>query len=354
MLRLCYHPVAMLRSDFKYNLPTDQIAQYPGDKRGDSRLLCLDPAADSLHDCEFREFPQQLNAGDVLVFNDTRVIPARLRGNKASGGKVEVLVERVTSRNQALAHVRASKTPAIGACLFLDGDIVAEVTGRTGDLFNLEFRGDEGVLAALDRCGHAPLPPYIKRSDERLDRERYQTVFARKPGAVAAPTAGLHFDTSLLRQISDMGVETAFVTLHIGTGTFQPVRAERLEDHVMHSEYFEISNETSELINAAHARGSRVVAVGTTVVRTLEASARGNQVLPYAGETDVFITPGYRFRIVDAMLTNFHLPESTLLMLVCAFAGYERTLSAYQHAIAKGYRFYSYGDAMFIAGREPA
>ncbi len=344
----------MLRSAFKYNLPVDQIAQYPGEKRGDSRLLCLDPATDSLQDCNFSEFPRQLNAGDVLVFNDTRVIPARLTGNKASGGKVEVLVERITGHNTALAHVRASKSPAIGGRLFLEDGIVAKVTGRSADLFSLEFTGDEGVLVLLERHGHAPLPPYIRRPDERLDQERYQTVFARKPGAVAAPTAGLHFDRALMQQISDRGVETAFVTLHVGAGTFQPVRSERLEDHVMHSECFEISSETSEMINAAHARGSRVVAVGTTVVRTLEASAKGDQVHPCAGETDIFITPGYRFRIVDAMLTNFHLPESTLLMLVCAFAGYERTLSAYRHAIARGYRFYSYGDAMFIAGRQPA
>jgi S-adenosylmethionine:tRNA ribosyltransferase-isomerase len=288
----------------------------------------------------------------VLVFNDTRVIPARLTGNKASGGKVEVLVERISGRQQALVHIRASKSPTRGSCLHLEGGIVAEVTGRSADLFNLEFKGEESVLTLLERCGHMPLPPYIKRADEQGDHDRYQTVFARSPGAIAAPTAGLHFDHTIMQQISEMGVETAFVTLHVGAGTFQPVRADHLEDHVMHFEHYEISREASDLIAAARARGGRVVAVGTTVVRTLEASARDGKVLPCAGETDLFITPGYRFRVIDALLTNFHLPESTLLMLVCAFAGYERTLSAYQHAINEGYRFYSYGDAMFISGRQ--
>jgi len=339
----------MQRSDFHFELPETQIAQHPGDRRGESRMLCVDTASGRLADRNFRDFPSLLNPGDVLVLNDTRVIPARLHGYKASGGKVEVLVERITAPQDVLAHVRASKSPHKGTRLHLEGDIVAEVTGRSGDLFKLRFAGDESVLALLERSGHMPLPPYITRADEHSDRDRYQTVYAARPGAVAAPTAGLHFDEKILQSIRDRGVDVAFITLHVGAGTFQPVRADRLEDHVMHFEHFEVSRETSDLINTARQRGGRVVAVGTTVVRTLESSTQDGAVQPGAGETNLFITPGYRFRAVDALLTNFHLPESTLLMLVCAFAGYELTLEAYQHAIREGYRFYSYGDAMFIA-----
>jgi S-adenosylmethionine:tRNA ribosyltransferase-isomerase len=344
----------MRRSNFHFDLPAEQIAQYPGDQRGDSRLLCIDPGSGQLRDRVFREFPQLLDPGDVLVFNDTRVIPARLTGNKASGGRVEVLVERITGPQQALAHVRASKSPVPGTRLQLEGDIVAEVTDRSGDLFLLQFHGEEGVLALLERCGHVPLPPYIRRVDDQQDHERYQTVYARTPGAIAAPTAGLHFDEALLQAIREQGVDTVFVTLHVGAGTFQPVRTERLEDHVMHFERYEVSEAAAEHIAAVRARGGRVIAVGTTVVRTLEASFREDRVQAGAGETDLFITPGYRFRAIDALLTNFHLPESTLLMLVCAFAGYELTLEAYRHAIRQGYRFYSYGDAMFVTSRQPA
>lgn len=344
----------MRRSDFHYELPPEQIAQYPGDRRSDSRMLCVDPCADRLLDCMFRDLPGQLSPADVLVFNDTRVIPARLAGRKDTGGRIEVLIERITGRQQALAHIRASKSPRPGSRLHLDGDIVAVVTGRDADLFSLEFEGDAGVLEVLEQSGHMPLPPYIRRHDEPQDRERYQTVYARRPGAVAAPTAGLHFDEEILGEISARGVQTAFVTLHVGAGTFQPVRADELQDHVMHFEYYEVSREASERIMAAQERGGRVVAVGTTVVRTLESAARDGRVQAGEGETNLFIVPGYRFRVVDALLTNFHLPESTLLMLVCAFAGYERTLAAYRHAIGQGYRFYSYGDAMFISCRQHA
>jgi len=350
---VCYHADAMRRRDFHFDLPPEQIAQNPGEQRGDSRLLCIDPGSGQLDDCVFREFPGLLDPGDLLVLNDTRVIPARLTGNKASGGKVEVLVERITGPQQVMAHIRASKSPVPGTRLQLEGDIVAEVTGRTGDLFLLHFHGDEGVPALLERCGHVPLPPYIRRVDDQQDHERYQTVYARAPGAIAAPTAGLHFDENMLQAIRERGVDTVFVTLHVGAGTFQPVRSERLEDHVMHFERYEVSEEAAEHIAAARARGGRVIAVGTTVVRTLEASFRGDRVQAGAGETDLFITPGYRFRAVDALLTNFHLPESTLLMLVCAFAGYELTLEAYRHAIRQGYRFYSYGDAMFVTSQQP-
>jgi S-adenosylmethionine:tRNA ribosyltransferase-isomerase len=339
----------MQRSDFHFELPKAQIAQHPGDRRGDSRMLCVDTGSGRLADREFRDFPSLLNPGDVLVLNDTRVIPARLHGYKASGGKVEILVERITAPQDVLAHVRASKAPTAGTRLQLEGDIDAVVTGRSDGLFMLRFEGDENVLSLLERSGHMPLPPYITRLDEQEDRDRYQTVYAARPGAVAAPTAGLHFDEKIMQTIRDRGVDVAFITLHVGAGTFQPVRAERLEDHVMHFEHYEVSRETCERINAARRRGGRVVAVGTTVVRTLESSTQDGVIQPGAGETNLFITPGYRFRAVDALLTNFHLPESTLLMLVCAFAGYELALAAYQHAIREGYRFYSYGDAMFIA-----
>ena len=338
----------MQRSDFHFDLPAAQIAQFPGDRRGDSRLLCVDTESAGLRDAAFADFPQLLAPGDVLVFNDTRVIPARLTGHKQTGGKVEVLIERITGPRQALAHVRASKSPAEGVRLFLEDAIEAEVSGRSGDLFQLRFEGDEDVLALLERCGHVPLPPYIKRADARQDHERYQTVYARKPGAVAAPTAGLHFDQAILDTIRARGVDIAFVTLHVGAGTFQPVRADRLEDHVMHFERYEIDAEASERIAAGRERGGRIIAVGTTVVRTLESAQRDGEIRPCDGETDLFITPGYRFRMIDGLLTNFHLPESTLLMLVCAFAGYELTLSAYRHAVQAGYRFFSYGDAMFI------
>jgi len=314
-------------------------------------MLCLDPLNNSLSDGSFRDFPGLLTPGDLVVFNDTRVIPARLLGHKQSGGKVEVLVERITGKRQVLAHVRASKTPGPGTRLDFAAGVSAIVTGRAEDLFQLEFSAEDSALDVLESQGHVPLPPYIRRGDEATDHERYQTIYASRPGAVAAPTAGLHFDERSLQQLAQLGVETARVTLHVGAGTFQPVRCDELEKHVMHYEYYEVGNEVCEQIAATRQRGGRVVAIGTTVVRSLEAAAASGAPEPCRGETNLFITPGYRFRCVDALLTNFHLPESTLLMLVAAFGGHARVMDAYRHAIEQGYRFYSYGDAMFLQSR---
>lgn len=338
----------MLRRDFHYSLPPDRIAHQPTARRSASRLLRLGVDG-RCHDLHFTDLPGLLRPGDLLVFNDTRVIPARLHGHKqGSGGKVEVLVERLLDEHRVLAHVRASKTPGPGTVLELEGALQARVEGREADLFRLAFAGDEAVQTLLERHGHMPLPPYIQRPDEPGDRERYQTVYARTPGAVAAPTAGLHFDAELLARLQEGGVEFAYVTLHVGAGTFQPVRAERVEDHRMHAEQVEVDAGVCARVEATRARGGRVVAVGTTVVRSLESAARDGALRPFRGETDIFITPGYRFRVIDALVTNFHLPESTLLMLVCAFAGYEPVMAAYRHAVEAGYRFFSYGDAMFL------
>lgn len=337
----------MRRSDFSYRLPPERIARYPTVQRSASRLLSMD-AGGRLTDGVFTDLPGLLRPGDVLVFNDTRVIPARLYGAKDSGGRVEVLVERVLDEQRILAHVRASKAPRAGGRLELEGGRQVTVEGRDGDLFRLRLRGEPGIVPWLEAHGHMPLPPYLGRGDEPEDRERYQTVYAQRPGAVAAPTAGLHFDRPLLQRLAEMGVASAHITLHVGAGTFQPVRAERIEEHRMHSEYLEVSSAACEEISAAWDRGGRVVAVGTTAVRSLETAAASGSLAPYAGETEIFITPGYRFRVVDALITNFHLPESTLLMLVCAFGGYEAVMAAYRHAIDRGYRFYSYGDAMFL------
>jgi S-adenosylmethionine:tRNA ribosyltransferase-isomerase len=336
-------------SDFDYPLPQGLIADHPASPRSSSRLLEL--AADGgIVDRSMGDFPTLLDGRDLLVFNNTRVIPARLFGRKASGGKLEVLVERITGRHQLLAHVRASKSPQAGSRLFLGGEgaIEATVLGRKDELFELRFEGTVPVLELLERHGHVPLPPYIQRPDEQTDRSDYQTLYARHPGAVAAPTAGLHFDESLLAAIEERGIETAYVTLHVGAGTFQPVRVDRLEDHVMHAEYVQVDESVCTAVNAARARGGRVVAVGTTVVRSLESAVQDGRLQPFSGDTRLFITPGYRFSAVDALLTNFHLPQSTLLMLVCAFAGYEAVMAAYRHAIEQRYRFFSYGDAMFL------
>jgi S-adenosylmethionine:tRNA ribosyltransferase-isomerase len=335
-------------SDFDYELPRDLIADHPAQPRSSSRLLEL-AAGGALRDRRMEAFPDLLQAEDLLVFNDTRVIPARLFGHKTSGGRVEVLVERLLDEQRVLAHVRASKAPRAGSVLCLgEPGLQVEVLGRDGELFELRFAGDAPVLELLDRYGHVPLPPYIERPDQRADRDDYQTLYARHPGAVAAPTAGLHFDAALLEQLRSRGIETAFVTLHVGAGTFQPVRVERLADHVMHAEYVHVDETVCAAVAAARARGGRVVAVGTTVVRSLESAAAGGQLQPFGGDTRLFITPGYRFRVVDALLTNFHLPQSTLLMLVCAFAGFEPVMAAYRHAIRERYRFFSYGDAMFV------
>ncbi len=343
----------MRRTDFTFDLPEELIAQQPMAERTSSRLLVVDGNTGATDDKLFSDLCDYLQSGDVLVFNNTQVIPARLHGKKASGGKVEVLIERIVDDSTALAHVRASKSPKPGTELLFDQNIRAEVKGREGDLFVVDFHSNDGsILELLDKIGHMPLPPYIQREDELFDQDRYQTVYAKKPGAVAAPTAGLHFNESLLQQLSDKGVEQVHVTLHVGAGTFQPVRVDDLKDHHMHKEWIELSDENCQIINKAKAEGRRIIAVGTTSVRCLESAAlfsnSENILIPYTGETDIFITPGYEFRVVDALITNFHLSESTLLMLVSAFAGYENIKNAYQYAIKEKYRFFSYGDAMFL------
>ncbi len=338
----------MRRSDFDYQLPQHLIAQRPLPERGASRLLVLDGETGAVTDRQFADIADYLQAGDVLVFNDTRVIPARVFGRKASGGKVEVLVERVLDDHNVLAHVRASKSPKPGGRLVLDGDVDVEVVSRQDDLFELRFDNPRSVFEILEQVGHIPLPPYIERPDESADHERYQTVFANRPGAVAAPTAGLHFDETLLDQLRAKGVKTVFVTLHVGAGTFQPVRANELKDHRMHAEYVEVNQQAVDVINKARAAGSRVVAVGTTSVRSLESAAQSGKLKPFSGETRLFITPGYTFKAIDVLITNFHLPESTLLMLVSALGGYEHVMAAYRHAVEQEYRFFSYGDAMLV------
>lgn len=342
----------MQRRDFYFDLPDELIARYPAPERGASRLLCLDGTDGSIRDRCFRDLPELLRAGDLLVFNDTRVMPARLLGRKATGGQVEVLIERVLDEREALAHVRASKSPKAGTQLEMEGGLRLEVAGREGALFHLRFPEDD-VPAQLERHGHMPLPPYIDRPDELADRERYQTVYAREPGAVAAPTAGLHFDAMMLAELETRGIETAFVTLHVGAGTFQPVREDDLSRHEMHAEFARVSEDVVDAANRARQRGRRIIAVGTTSVRSLESASAAGELQPHAADTRLFITPGYRFRTVDAMITNFHLPESTLLMLVSAFAGHDNVMRAYRHAVDARYRFFSYGDAMFITPENP-
>ncbi len=338
----------MLASDFDYKLPEQLIANRPARPRSSSRLLEVAPDG-IVRDRHMTDFPDLLNDDDLLVLNNTRVIPARLFGHKSSGGKVEVLVERVLDEHRVLAHVRAGKSPRVGSGLLLgEVGLPVNVLRRKEDLFELSFAGATPVLELLENYGHVPLPPYIERADNRSDRDDYQTLYAEHPGAVAAPTAGLHFDESLLERLNSRNIHTAFVTLHVGAGTFQPVRADRLDDHVMHAEFVQVDQAACDAVAAARIRGGRVVAVGTTVVRSLESAARAGELKPYCGDTQLFITPGYRFNVVDALLTNFHLPRSTLLMLVCAFAGYKAVMDAYRHAIEREYRFFSYGDAMFL------
>lgn len=341
----------MRLSDFSFELPDSLIAQFPLAQRGDSRLLVLEGASGRIRDRCFKDLPELLHAGDLLVFNDTKVIPARLYGRKmTTGGRVEVLIERLLDSQRALAHVKASKSPRPASLIAVDGGGTLEVTARRDSLF--ELRSTEiDLISLMNQSGHIPLPPYITRADEEQDLERYQTVYAERPGAVAAPTAGLHFDQSMLDRLAAKGVESTHVTLHVGAGTFQPVRAERLEDHLMHSEYLEVSRDTCDSVQHARARGGRVVAVGTTSVRSLESAAVAGELQPFSGDTRLFIRPGYRFRCVDAMITNFHLPESTLLMLVSAFSGHPQIMAAYRHAVAERYRFFSYGDAMFLTPR---
>lgn len=340
----------MERSDFHFELPEALIAQEPLADRSSSRLLLLDGADGRIEHSHFRQLRSHLRPGDLLVCNDTRVIPARLFGRKDSGGEVEVLIERLAGEREVLAQVRASKRPRPGReLLFDDGRARARVLADEDGFLRLAFADDVDLDALLQRCGHMPLPPYIRRPDAGLDRDRYQTVYARQPGAVAAPTAGLHFTAELLAELAAAGIEQAWVTLHVGAGTFQPLRVQRIEDHRMHSERCEVSADTVAAIAACRARGGRVIAVGTTVVRTLESVAAGPDGLqPAVQETDIFIRPGFRFRVVEGLITNFHLPESTLLMLVSAFAGRERVLAAYAEAVAAGYRFFSYGDAMLL------
>jgi S-adenosylmethionine:tRNA ribosyltransferase-isomerase len=336
------------KSDFHYDLPVELIAQQPLSERSASRLLVVDAPRQSLADRGFNDLPQLLQPGDLLVFNDTRVLPARLFGRKPSGGAVEIMLERITGTHTATAMLGASKKPRAGGVIELDDGTRVQVLGRDGQFFELRFECAEPLEKLLLRIGHMPLPPYIARPDDPRDSERYQTVYARRPGAVAAPTAGLHFDAPLLDALRDRGVESGYVTLHVGAGTFQPVRSEKIEDHEMHREWLNVGAELVEKIRRARGRGGRVIAVGTTVVRALEAAQGAHGLQPFAGETRIFIFPGYRITSVDGLVTNFHLPESTLLMLVSAFAGRGFVLAAYRHAVEQRYRFYSYGDAMLV------
>jgi S-adenosylmethionine:tRNA ribosyltransferase-isomerase len=336
----------MRTDEFDFDLPEALIAQHPPEQRGGSRMLHVHDGV--LEDCLFSQLIQHVNAGDVMVLNDTRVIRARLFGIKRSGGKIEVMVERVLNEHEVLAQVRASKSPVAGSYLLLAGELSVEVLGRAGEFYHLRFCSDEPVLDLLEKYGRLPLPPYITHAAEEEDDSRYQTVFAREAGAVAAPTAGLHFDDVMLQSLREKGVKIVYVTLHVGAGTFQPVRAELVSEHVMHSECYEIPQATVDAIESAHAAGARVFAVGTTSLRALESSAATGMLKAGAGETRIFITPGYRFRVVDVLLTNFHLPKSTLLMLVSAFGGMDELRTAYRHAVEQKYRFFSYGDAMLI------
>ncbi len=330
--------------EFDYELPDRLIARYPLPERSAARLLVL--RGDELEHRRVRDLPLLLRPGDLLVFNNTRVIPARLHGRKDSGGQVEMLIERIDAPTQARVHLRASKPPRAGSDIVLADATRLRVSGRQESLFIVDF--PEPVRDILERLGEVPLPPYLDRPDESTDRERYQTVYARHDGSVAAPTAGLHFDAALLQALRDRGVATAEVTLHVGAGTFQPVRVENLDQHVMHSEWLELGEDVVAAVAATRARGGRVVAVGTTATRALETAAASGSLRPYVGETQLFIHPPYRFQVVDALFTNFHLPRSTLLMLVAALAGRERVLAAYRAAVAQDYRFFSYGDAMWL------
>jgi S-adenosylmethionine:tRNA ribosyltransferase-isomerase len=338
-------------SDFDYALPAELIAQHPAPERTGSRLLHLEGASGALEDLAFAELPRLVDPRDLVVVNDTRVIRARLFGRKASGGRVELFIERVLGPHEALALVRAGHPPCAGSALRIGDEggegVAVEVLGRQDELYRVRFPGAR-VAEVLERWGRVPLPPYIRHAPEPRDEERYQTVFAEKPGAVAAPTAGLHFDRAMLRALAARGVRLAEITLHVGSGTFRPVRVDRIERHRMHRERYEVPQATVEAVEAAHARGGRVLAVGTTVLRALESAVRNGAPCASSGETELFVYPGFRFRVVDRLLTNFHLPRSSLLMLACAFGGREGVLAAYRHAIAKRYRFFSYGDAMLI------
>ena len=340
----------MQLSDFDFELPEHLIAHYPAEQRRQSRLLCLDTETASITHRGFADLLSLVNDKDLLVFNDTRVIPARLFAHKTSGGRVEVMVERMMEDNKVLAQLKASKSPKPGTLLTIDGTELApiEVIGRQGDFYILQFDGGVAPEEVFVQHGHMPLPPYIKREDEAFDEERYQTVYARENGAVAAPTAGLHFDEQMLAELAEKGVDTAYLTLHVGAGTFQPVRVDNIEEHKMHTELIDVGEDVCAKVAACRARGGRVIAVGTTTVRSLESAAAGGVLAPTRGETDIFIYPGYEFKVVDALITNFHLPQSTLLMLVSAFCNRDMLMETYRQAVANDYRFYSYGDAMLL------
>lgn len=338
----------MKTQDFDFYLPEHLIAQHPAKERTASRMLYLDGQSGKLADHMFLDFPDLCRAGDLLIFNDTRVIKARLFGQKDSGGSVEVLVERVLDSHTAYAHVRASRSPKIGSRMHLSHAFEVEVTARHDDLFELRFLSEKSVFDLLDEYGALPLPPYITHKATEEDEERYQTVFAKNPGAVAAPTAGLHFNQAILAALKQKGIHIAYVTLHVGAGTFQPVRVENIKEHKMHSEIYSIPQATVDLIKATQANGGRVTAIGTTAMRALESAAQHSEITASDGDTDIFITPGYIFKVVDRLFTNFHLPKSTLLMLVSAFAGVDHIKRAYAHAVEKEYRFFSYGDAMLL------
>jgi len=337
----------MNKSDFNFELPKELIAQHPTKKRTNSRLLALDKVSGKTQDLNFPDIIKFLNKGDLLVFNNTKVIPARLFGKKTTGGKVEVFIERLLDDNSAIAFLKTSKTPKLGKPIYF-GDSVVKPTAKQGMFYLVETQ-DCSLTELMDTHGHMPLPPYIQREDEIGDKDRYQTVYAKEKGAVAAPTAGLHFDTQLLQDIKDKGINTAYVTLHVGAGTFQPVKTDSIKDHTMHKEWLQVKPEVAELVKQTKEQGNKVIAVGTTAVRCLETASITGEIKPYTGDTNIFIYPGYQFKVVDSLLTNFHLPESTLIMLVSAKCGRENTLKAYQHAVEEKYRFFSYGDAMFIS-----
>ncbi|MGN0893519.1 MAG: tRNA preQ1(34) S-adenosylmethionine ribosyltransferase-isomerase QueA [Succinivibrio sp.] len=351
----------MLRSDFNFELPLELIANYPSEKRTACRMLHLDGNTGVTHDRHFYDLKALLKPGDLLVFNNTKVIPARMYGKKQTGGACEFLVERITSDSTALSHIKASKAPKEGTVINVDGGYQIEVTGREGDLFLIKTADDSSLLDILYDVGHIPLPPYIERPDESIDKERYQTVYSKVPGAVAAPTAGLHFDEEQLAELKEYGVKMAYVTLHVGAGTFQPVREDDILNHHMHKEYVELSEEVAKAVIETHKAGHRVIAVGTTSVRSLESAALfaqnsglEDEITAFSNDTSIFIYPGYTYKVVDCLITNFHLPESTLIMLVSAFAGYSHTMSAYQHAVLEKYKFFSYGDCMFIEKNQNA
>lgn len=341
----------MKRQDFYFDLPTHLIAQQPAETRTGSRLLWLSAKQNQLEDHQFVALPHFLKKGDLLVFNDTRVIPARLFGYKTeTGGKIEILIERILDEQHVIAQIKARRAPVAQTILTLSAGVTVTVIERVEKFFKLQFhdQAKRNIYEILQAIGHIPLPPYIKRSDVPSDSERYQTVYARQLGAIAAPTAGLHFDQALLDQLKSLGIETAFVTLHVGAGTFSPVKVDDLSQHQMHAEYVIVSPEVCQQIQRAKEQNRRIIAIGTTSVRALETAASQGTIQPYTGETRLFITPGYSFKVVDLLLTNFHLPESTLLMLVAAFAGYDKVMATYQHAIQHNYRFFSYGDSMLI------